>query len=295
MSLKSHLFQYKKVALSCLGLSALMLTQSASALTWSDNALGLRYGSDFSEPYKNNADGSKMDINKKIYSFTHSSGYSYGTNFLNVDFLQSDDEVYGGITNKANEKGTKEVYVVYRNNIDIGKVFKTDLSSPGIRGYALTAGFDANTKNDSYGSKKRMWVVGPTINFNVPGFLSLSALAFFESNKPKGLDSRYNYDPHAAVQLSWGIPIASTPLSFEGFALWIDSKGKNEYGGKTSPETNIDAMLMYDLSPMIWGKNDKTLRVGAEYQYWHNKFGNPTEGNKGATANTPMVRVDFHF
>ncbi|WP_343597168.1 outer envelope protein [Acinetobacter sp.] len=293
MFLKKMFLRNKNVMLGLLSASSLLLTaQQASALTWSDNALGLRYGGDFSEPYKNNDDGSKKHITKKIYSFTHSSGYTYGTNFLNIDFLQSDNEVYGDGSDK---KGSREVYVVYRNNIDIGKVIHKDLSSPGIRGYALTAGFDWNTKNDSYASRKQMWVVGPTINFDVPGFLSLSALAFFESNKPRGIDSRYNYDPHAAVQLTWGIPIAKTPLSFEGYALWIDSKGKNEFGGKTAPETNIDAMLMYDLSPLIWGKNDKTLRVGAEYQYWRNKFGNPTNGDKGATASTPMVRVDFHF
>ena len=274
--------------------SVAFLSSSSFALTWSDNSIGWRYGNNFAEPYKNNADGSKMDITKQIYSFTHSSGYRYGTNFLNVDFLQSSKEIYGGTGSDALERGTQEAYLVYRNNIDIGAVLKKDFSSKGIKGYALTAGLDWNTKNDAYGSKKRMWVVGPTVNFDVPGFLSLSALAFFESNQPKGLDRRYSYDPHAAVQLTWGLPIGQLPLSFEGYALWIASKGKNEYGGKTSPETNIDAMLMYDLSS-FWGKPNKTLRAGFEYQYWHNKFGNPTTDDKGATANTPMVRVDYHF
>jgi nucleoside-specific outer membrane channel protein Tsx len=291
----SYMMSFFKKSVTAIAFSSIaLLSSSAFALTWSDNAIGWRYGSDFAEPYKNNADGSRMDITKQIYSFTHSSGYRYGTNFLNVDFLQSSKEIYGGQGSDQFERGTQEAYLVYRNNIDLGAVFKKDFSSKGIRGYALTAGLDWNTKNDSYGSKKRMWVVGPTINFDVPGFLSLSALAFFESNQPKGLGHRYSYDPHAAFQLTWGIPLGNTPLSFEGYALWIDSKGKNEYGGKTSPETNIDAMVMYDLST-LWGKKDKTLRAGFEYQYWHNKFGNPTDGNAGATANTPMVRVDYHF
>lgn len=285
---------YRKSAIATSLFSTLLFSQSASALLWSDNAIGWRYSNDFAEPYKNNSDGSRTDITKHIFSFTHSSGYAYGTNFLNVDFLQSSEEKYGGFGSDQNETGTQEAYVVYRNNLDIGKVFKKDLSSKGIRGYSLTAGFDWNTKNDSYSSKKQMFVVGPTINFDVPGFLSFSTLAFFESNKPKGIDSRYSYDPTVAFQLTWGMPIAKTPLSFEGYALWIDSKGKNEFGGKTAPEINIDAMVMYDLSS-LWGKNDKTLRIGFEYQYWHNKFGNPSRGNAGATAHTPMVRVDYHF
>ncbi|MBF7688237.1 outer envelope protein [Acinetobacter rathckeae] len=286
-----HFSNYRKSAVATALLSSVLLSTSASALTWSDNSIGWRYGTDFAEPFKNNSNGSKIDITKQIYSFTHASGYAYGTNFLNVDFLQSSSEPN---TAQTGGKGTQEAYLVYRNNVDIGKVFKTDLSSQGIRGYALTAGLDWNTKNDGYASKKQMWVVGPTINFDVPGFLSLSTLVLFESNKPAAISSRYSYDPHAAFQLSWGMPIGKTPLAFEGFALWIDSKGKNEFGGKTAPETNIDARVMYDLTS-LWGKNDQTFRAGFEYQYWHNKFGNPTTGNKGATASTPMVRVDYHF
>lgn len=289
--LRKQVSFYKKTAIASALLSSVLLSTTASALTWSDNSIGWRYGTQFAEPFKNNSDGSKTDITKQIYSFTHASGYTYGTNFLNVDFLQSSKEPNGA---QAGGKGTQEAYLVYRNNIDIGKVFKTNLSSQGIRGYSLTLGADWNTKNDSYGSKKQMIVVGPTIDFDVPGFLSLSALVMFESNKSALVNNRYNYDPHAAFQLTWGIPLGQTPLSFEGFALWIDSKGKNEFGGKTAAETNIDARVMYDLSS-FWGKNDKTFRAGFEYQYWHNKFGNPTTGNKGATASTPMLRVDYHF
>ena len=40
-----------------------------------------------------------------------------------------------------------------------------------------------------------------------------------------------------------------------------------------------------------------TFRVGLEYQYWKNKFGNSaaTTGNVGQTARTPMVRAEYHF
>ena len=31
---------------------------------------------------------------------------------------------------------------------------------------------------------------------------------------------------------------------------YIGDKGKNEFGGPTSPELNIDAALMYDVSPL---------------------------------------------
>ena len=78
-----------------------------------------------------------------------------------------------------------------------------------------------------------------------------------------------------------------------GFANFIASKGKNEFGGATAAETNIDGQVMYDLSG---GKN--TAKVGFEYQYWKNKFGNDNSlsfQNGGAFAKTPFVRGEYHF
>ncbi|MFU8927843.1 outer envelope protein [Acinetobacter puyangensis] len=283
-----------------IGALTLIGATAANAATWSDTSVGWRYGTKFAEPYKNNADGSRIDITKQIFNLTHVSGYKYGSNFFNVDLLQSNDEPN---PTQTDGKGTQEAYVVYRHTLDIGKVLNKDLSYPGvIRGYGLVAGLDWNTKNDSYSSKKRMWVVGPTVMFDVPGFLNFSVLALFESNDPAvnafspREGGRYTYDTHPALQLTWGIPIGDTPLSFEGFALWIADKGKNEYGGDTKAETNIDAMVMYDLSSLV-GKKDKTFRAGFEYQYWKNKFGNDEKGGagEGATASTPMLRVDYHF
>ena len=67
------------------------------------------------------------------------------------------------------------------------------------RGWGVTVGFDLNTKNDAYASKKRMLVVGPTLMLDVPGFLNLSLLALEESNAPQGV-SRYTYETHAAFE-----------------------------------------------------------------------------------------------
>jgi hypothetical protein len=43
---------------------------------------------------------------------------------------------------------------------------------------------------------------------------------------------------------------------------------------------------------MGWGKNK--VRVGVEYQYWRNKFGNQPQV-AGSLAKTPMVRAEYHF
>jgi len=279
----------KKLIFSTL---ATLAFSSSYAVEWSDTSVSWKYGNTFSEPFKNNLDGSKVDISKHIISLNHSNGYKYGTNYIKVDFIQSTDEPNN---NTANGKGTHEAYLLYRNTVNLGKVLEKDLSYGGIiRGLGVTFGGDWNSKNDVYSSRKHLFVIGPTIMFDVPGFLNFNTLAFFESNKPNSVESRYHYDPRVAFQLSWGIPISSTPLSFEGYALWIDSKGINESGNKTEPEINIDVMAMYDVSKYL-NLPEKKLRLGAEYQYWENKFGNSDKNNEGATSSTPMIRAEYKF
>ncbi|ALU91333.1 hypothetical protein [Herbaspirillum rubrisubalbicans] len=253
-------------------------SMSAHALDWADNSIGYRYGTRFAEPFNS------QDISKNIINFQHASGYQYGTNFLNIDMLLSDHK----------DDNAREFYVVYRNTLDIGKISGKDLSFGPARGVGLTLGFDWNTKNDnSYASKKRMWVVGPTLMMDVPGFLNVSVLALFESNKPIGVTGRYTYDTHPMLNLSWGIPLGGSGWAFEGYMNYIASKGKNEFGGPTSPEVNFDGELMYDLGTTM-GMTKNKLRVGLEYQYWRNKFGNPNTV-PGSLAKTPMVRAEYHF
>ena len=261
--------------------AALVLGQAVAA-DWSDTSIGYRYGTKFREPFNS------QDITKNIVNITHASGYKYGSNFLNVDLLASD----------GNDSNAQEAYIVYRHTLDLGKVTGSKNFAFGpVRGVGITAGFDWNTKNDPfYASKKRMLVVGPTLAIDVPGFLNVGAYALFESNKPVGIASRYTYDTHPMLGASWGIPVGGSGLSFEGFLNWIAAKGKDEFGGDTVPEFHVDAQLMYDVGSMM-GMPKNAFKLGVEYQYWRNKFGNSYKGpaGSGAFAKTPMIRAEYHF
>lgn len=263
---------------AALALCATLAAQHPRALEWSDNAASYRYGTQFAEPYNTS------DIAKSIVNFTHVSGYQYGSNFLSVDLLMSDSK----------DSNAQEAYVVYRHTVDLGKVSGKDFKFGMVRGLGLTGGFDWNTKNDpDYASKKRMLALGPTLMMDVPGLFNVSLLALWESNHPVGVPSRYTYDTHLMLNLAWGLPLGSLPLTFDGFVNYIGAKGLNEFGGSTAPEFNFDAQIMYDLSaPMGLAKN--SLRVGFEYQYWRNKFGNPSTV-PGSLAKTPMLRIEAHF
>ena len=262
------------------------------AADWSDTSLGYRYGTKFAEPF--NPD----DVAKNILNLSHVSGYKSGSNFFNVDVLLSNnkDPAGAGSTN-----GAQEIYLVYRHTLDLEKVAGTPMKFGPVRGVGLTAGFDLNTKTDAgYNSKKRMVVAGPTLMLDVPGFLNVSLLALWESNAPynsfsKTSTPRYSYDTHSMLSAVWGIPLGQSGFSFEGFANFIASKGKNEFGADTAAETNIDMQIMYDVSTLAGAKG--RFKVGLEYQYWKNKFGNNASGpaGSGAFAKTPMLRAQYHF
>ena len=248
---------------------------AAYAFDWSDTSVGTRFGTQFKEPYVANG----AAISKGIISFEHADAYRFGSNFLNLDLLQSDH-----VDNHA-----LEAYLVYRHTLDFSKISGKKVNVPGVRDVGLTLGFDCNSKNDpGYASKKRMLVVGPTVKLDVPGFLNVSLLILNESNTPKGVSERYTYKAHPDLNLAWGIPLGSTRLSFEGYGDIIASKGRNEFGGSTAPEIHIDAKLMYGIDVK------RTFRVGLGYEYWRNKFGNPSSV-PGSLASTPMIRVEYHF
>jgi len=287
-------FRPHLVASAATALVAAASLTPALAADWSDTSMGVRYGTQFAEPFNKN------DIAKTIVNLNHVSGYAYGSNFFNADVLLSDskDPSSAGATS-----GAHEIYIVNRHTLDLGKVSGKSLQFGPVRGLGLTAGFDVNTKTDAgYNSKKRMAVLGPTAMMDVPGFLNVSLLMLWESNAPYSTFShtatpRYSYSTHPMLTAAWGIPLGKdTGFSFEGFANWIASKGNNEFGGGTKPETNIDAQVMYDLGPLV-GAKPRTFKLGLEYQYWRNKFGNNHGGaaGPGAFAKTPMIRAEYHF
>lgn len=264
---------------------------ASQAADWSDTSISYRTGNTFAEPFNSN------DIHKDIIQFTHASGYTYGSNFFNLDILLSDKS---DPSSKGATSGAQEFYAVYRNTVEWGKVSGSALKFGPIKDVGFTGGFDINTKTDAgYNSKKRMLVLGLTLIFDVPGLLNVGVYQLWESNAPystfTGIATpRYHYDPHPMLGAVWAFPIGSTKLTWEGYANFIAAKGKNEFGAATKPETNIDTQLMYDVGSLFDAK-PKRFRAGIAYQYWKNKFGNDSTKIVGATARTPMVKVQYTF
>lgn len=262
------------------------------AVDWSDSAISYRYGTRFEEPFNGN------DIAKNIVNLSSAFGDQYGKNFFSADWLLSSKQDPSAPGSRA---GAYEVYVLYRHTFDLGKIGGRNLAFGPVRGVGITGGFDFNSKADaSYNSRKRMLVAGPTLMLDVPGFLDVSLLTLWESNAPHDrytgvATPRYAYRAHQMLSAAWGIPFElGVPLSFAGYADLIGAKDKNEFGADTAREPNIDLQIMYDLG-VDAGMRKNTFKVGVEYQYWKNKFGNSDRNNSGATAKTPMIRAEYHF
>lgn len=269
---------------------AVLTSLSAQAADWSDTSIALTHGTKYAEPFDGN------NITKNIYSLTHVSGDKYGQNFFNADLLQS----ASGSKDKAASAatGAQEVYALYRRLFDLQKITGKSYAFGPVKDVGVTVGFDWNTKNNDYASKKRMLVAGPTFMMDVKdGFFNVSLLLLDESNAP-GTAARYDYKDHPSLSLAWGVPTGINDVSFSGWADFISSKGNDEYGAGTKPETHIYATLMYDVSASV-GASKNTLKVGAGYEYWKNKFGNDHTNiagpGQGAFAKTPFVKAEYHF
>ncbi|MEY2632941.1 MAG: hypothetical protein RIR00_1595 [Pseudomonadota bacterium] len=276
-------------------LPLLLSLAPACAGDWSDTALGYRRGQHFAEPYAGN------DIGKAIYSLTHAGSTRLGSQFLNLDLLQSDQR---DPVDPGSSQGAREAYLVYRHTFDFTRLGGGNWVGGPVRSLGGTLGVDLNHKNDAgYNSRKRMLVAGPTLGFDVPGFLDLSLLALWESNAPRNdftgtTTSRYTYRTHPMLSLAWGLPgqLGGQRFHFGGYANFIAAKGRDEFGARTAAETHADLSLLFEIGAPFGLRPDQ-LRLGPAYEYWRNKFGNDSRGpaGPGAWARTPMLRLEYHF
>ncbi|MBF8222024.1 hypothetical protein [Halomonas sp. 328] len=268
------------------GLALVLSATTATAATWSDTSIGYRFGTEFTEP------ANDEDIQKHIISFTHASGYAYGQNFFNLDLLQSDRN------DPANnsETGATEAYLAYRHQLHYGGVFGEALSFGPVRDVALTAGFDLNTKNTAFAPRKRQFVVGPTLKFDLPrGFLDVSLFYSREWNNCGFCDpSRVVFDPYAQLNVAWGVPFDAgpVPMKFQGFFNLNTSKGEDGFGNDTTSERLLRTSLMVDVGQLAWGESNN-LWAGVGYEHWRNKFGNAD--GPGVDTDAATFNLEWHF
>lgn len=257
------------------------------AKEWSDTFVGFRYGTDFTEPSVHGK------IQKEIYQLGHTSGNEYGSNFFNLDVLKSDSHD----PKKDSDSGATEGYLVYRHQLFLSKVFDRSLAFGPVKEVALSSGVELNYKNTEFATRKRMLVAGPTLKFDVPGYLDLSLLYAVEWNHC-GLNAcqteNIQFDPYYVIHMVWAFPfqVNSVPLKFQGFASYKTAKGKDYFKQDTAEESLVRASLMVDVGQLTFGAKNKLL-IGPGYEYWKHKYG--AIHKPGTDTYAPTVHFEWHF
>ena len=259
---------------------------------FTSDSMELRYGTAFKEPQTANGG----DIRKEIVNFTHFNTDKWGSNFLSIDALFSDKNDPANGTNAA---GAQEFYAVYRRDWSLSALFGTKLGVPElIRDYDLHMGGDANTKDTAFAPAKRLLVIGPEVQFDIPkGFLNVSVNYWKEWNNNSFGIGEVSFRPAIASEIAWSVPLGQY-VSFNGFFTIIGPKGHTGDipAQPTATEILTRPELMLDVG-QIAGYTPKKFELGVAYEYWHNKFGNDFNypGNVGDIANTPEVIGRVHF
>jgi len=261
-------------------------TGSAFAADFSDTYLGYRYSSKFTEP------AISGDVPKHILMLGHFSAYKYGTNFFNLDILKSieNDPAARNSTAQA-----QELYFAYRHALSLGKVTGAPLTFGPIRDISITAGFDAGAKDTSFAPRPWKLLLGPTLNFSLPvGFIDVSALLYKEDNNNGIVSREVKFDTTYQLGAVWGVPFTlGVPAIFKGFLSITGPKGKDGFGVETETETLLRASVQWDVGTLA-GLNKGTVFTGVGYEYWKNKFGNPST-TVGSKTSAPTLHFEWHF
>lgn len=272
--------KYKAAA----GAALLAVGLSAQAADWSDTSIGFSRGTSFHSP------GSDVNVTKDIISLTHVSGYSLGTNFFNVDMLASD---HNEPANNNSKSSAQEVYVVYGHTLSFSKLTKKPMAFGPIRDVGLYTGFDFSAKNDAFSGAVLKFLVGPKVDFDVPGLLQVALLYKKEWDNNSITGTHVHYDDTYRVATNWAFNFQlGLPAVFKGWGTYTGKMGKDGFGGPTAPETWIESALMWDVGSLA-GK-DKVFYAGLGYQYIRNKFSVPSNV-PGTQVKAPMLKVEVHF
>lgn len=265
------------------------LASSTYAADWHDAFIGYGYGTKFKEP------GNDADVKKHVLTLQYVGGYKYGVNFFTLDMLTSDDNnpAKGPTLGAPSDRGAQEVYVVYNNTVSLGKVSGTPFKFGPVSDVGIQAGFDYNSKNDTFGAGLIKLIVGPKLQFDVPGLLTVGLFYYKEWNNNGISGQDVDFDAAARLGATWNFGFGlGLPATFKGYANYTGEKGKDGFGGDTSAETWLEAKLLWDVGSLA-GK-PKTFYGGLGYQYIKNKFGN-SSSLAGTKVSAPSVQFEAHF
>lgn len=261
---------------------------SGHAADFSENIIGYRTGSTFSEPGT-----AKGTIGKDVYSFTHVSGDKLGKNLVVAEVLQStkNDPANGGVGQAT------EFYGLYRRTFSLSKMTGKTVGFGPVKDVSLVGRADMQTKNISFAPRARKIIGGVSFDFDVPkGFVESGIYLYNESNHfyiAPPTTGNVNFKNTYMLDTSWLIPFnLGVPAKWSGSLTYTGAKGKDGLGNDTKPETRLFTSVMFDVG------TNTGFALGVGFEAWRNKYGNApaTTPITGSTShNTALLLAQYRF
>lgn len=259
--------------------SAFVAITAHASEEFDSNEISVRWGNAFHEP------DIDKPITKRIFNFTHAGRDSLGKNLFSGDLLisNSEDPATGG------GGGAHEAYAFYQRTFSLSALSGRDIGGGLFRDVSVYGRFDANTKDTDFAPRVRKYRLGLSLDLPVSaGFWEISLGAYREQNhngiiipgiKPTGTDVAFRTVPE--FMSSWLIPLGTMGSlgSFEGFADYVQAKGKNGFGIETAAEIHAQATLMFNL-----GGAHSHWQIGAGIEHWIHKYGESGTGSRQSTG-----------
>lgn len=255
---------------------------------------------------------------KNVFTLNHVDAWKYGTNYVNLDILKSDNKdpeaPWGGpgypVPWYGISDGALEVYGLYRGSLSLNQMFNTVAFTFGpVSDVSLYFGGDFNSKNNAMAPRKRDILVGIQAALKVPGYLNVSASFYKEWNHngivemqgtPPGTSVYVDYAASATFEAEYMQPLTFTgiPLKVSGNTSVVLPKGTDGFGRDTITEFKTDNRLTLDFGRLIADKAN-VFDVFVGYRFWLNKFGdNPYPPHvppvAGTLESTFYVGVTWH-
>lgn len=236
--------------------SAIGLSISANAATWSETTISYLRGSNFANSFEDN--------NRSELSFEHASGFKYGDNFFWLDVSDSQS---------SSRSTDTELYGEWSPRFSAGKVLGFYNKDRLVQDVLLSGTLEFG--RSAVVSRARLYGFG--LDFNIPHF------SFFQYN----LYIRDNMDKTGTTfqsTFAYKVPFSISKKIKINYSAYVDIVHGEE--GTDSDSTIVEAywhtgqVVTLDLGA-LWGV-DNVIHTGFKYQYWNRKYGaksGPVENN----------------
>ncbi|WP_420589407.1 hypothetical protein [Bacterioplanoides sp.] len=228
---------------------------------WADNSFSALYGNQ----YTMTPDNTSTDNELTTLTLEHVSGHSWGGVFFFVDRHVGEDEfreTYGEVSPKFTLTSFEDSIV---KNINA----------------AFTYEFGTSAKGGANAFSQDNYLYGIGADLAIPG-MDFASVTYYYAQRNNTFSS--NDDDHQ-ITLTYGWHAGN--FNIDGFLDYSTGTSKHD------SEMNFTPQLTYNLGPALGVKNK--VKVGVEYSYWNNKFGQKGVEDSKRDQNAVSLLLKVHL